>query len=467
MNESENNFNEFDNETYELVKRFEQMNPQNAENLFDEDELIEIISFYLDYDKNDEASVVISYAQHLYPQNLYLFHLQIRNLMELKHYDTAHTILLKREKTEPDNGDLKLMLGYLHSTTDDLKKAKQKFDEALHLDVEEKAEVLYQIGILFKNKERYDLSKKYLQQSHKLDPESQNTIFYLAYAYERLSENKRSEEFYYKYLENNQLDEIAWYNLGHVYVKQADEKQALECFEKAVTIDPQFNLAYLSRCRSLINLEEYLPAIEYLSDYLEKKPNSVEALYDLAHCHYKLDNYETARTIYNEILSRDDELPHIWLALAMTYSDVKKFRSATRFLKKALQYDEENSGYWNILAQVYYKRHHFRKAKKAVNKSLFYDKQNIAAWMNKSRMAVFPKWVVRVLTEACKHNPQNAHILYKMAAYKLIDGQFDSGLSDLKQALELDFSARDDFFYYYGRNFTELNEFVENFNKKN
>jgi superkiller protein 3 len=42
------------------------------------------------------------------------------------------------------------------------------------------------------------------------------------------------------------FDPDAWNNLGGVRMRKGDQEKALECFERAVSLDPQFTLAYLN-----------------------------------------------------------------------------------------------------------------------------------------------------------------------------------------------------------------------------
>jgi tetratricopeptide (TPR) repeat protein len=73
-------------------------------------------------------------------------------------------------------------------------------------------------------------------------------------------------------------DEIAWHRRGAEFQKQGRAKEALECFNKAIEINPSFEPPWVDRVRIFLNAQKYDEALGYADKALGLHRNSGDAL---------------------------------------------------------------------------------------------------------------------------------------------------------------------------------------------
>lgn len=124
--------------------------------------------------------------------------------------------------------------------------------------------------------------------------------------------------------EEDSLSQNAWYTLADCYIKQNQERKALDAFKmayktnynKTVTEDALFNFAKLS---FKIDFDPYNEAIKALREYLEAYPNSSrakEAYGFLAEVFMTTRNYKDALSILEKIRKNDSRLEDAYRRVA-------------------------------------------------------------------------------------------------------------------------------------------------------
>ncbi len=73
-------------------------------------------------------------------------------------------------------------------------------------------------------------------------------------------------------------DEIAWHRKGTEFQKQGRAKEALECFNKAIEINPSFEPPWVDRVRIFVDAQKYDDALSYADATLGLHRNSGDAL---------------------------------------------------------------------------------------------------------------------------------------------------------------------------------------------
>lgn len=115
------------------------------------------------------------------------------------------------------------------------------------------------------------------------------------------------------------------YNEAIDLFKQEETQKSIECFEKAIKLNPEFYEAHYNLAQILMLLDKNEEALKPLKAILELKPNDSETLYNIGKIQYKrgyLSNahsylqkipanapqYESAKLLINKIEKRQKEL---------------------------------------------------------------------------------------------------------------------------------------------------------------
>tara|TARA_B100000809_G_scaffold254209_1_gene291138 strand:- start:254 stop:721 length:468 start_codon:yes stop_codon:yes gene_type:complete len=111
-------------------------------------------------------------------------------------------------------------------------------------------------------------------------------------------------------LENKNHEANYYYNLGNTYRQQDRLEEAIEAYNKAIEIKPDYHLAYHNLGNTYRRQGKYDQAIEAYNKAIEIKPDYHLAYYNLGNAYDEQDKYEEAIEAYNkaiEIMSNDAE----------------------------------------------------------------------------------------------------------------------------------------------------------------
>ena len=96
-----------------------------------------------------------------------------------------------------------------------------------------------------------------------------------------------------------------WNNLGMAYAKLGNFNKALECFENAISLNPNFHKVWYNKGLVLAILDRYKEAIKCYDKALEINPNYVSAWVNKGNALVELCKYEEAVECYDKALEID------------------------------------------------------------------------------------------------------------------------------------------------------------------
>ena len=125
----------------------------------------------------------------------------------------------------------------------------------------------------------------------------------------REGENKKALEFFDKALQFDDTFFPAWNNKGVLLLELKDYKNAEKCFEQALRFNPADKMALYNRGYALLYLEDYEKAVEFFEFFVEnisKKSDFYKyGVYLLAKGYYGLKEYDKDKKLLNESINED------------------------------------------------------------------------------------------------------------------------------------------------------------------
>jgi len=255
----ENEFLFGEEETIEIVQKYENMLKHNRSFFFDVIDFENIIDYYLNADNSQRASeaVDIAYSMHPYSSEIQLKKAEL--LLIDKQYAQALDILTVLVKIDPDNSEVFFLKGQAHLEMGDYQLAHEDFWHSTRCFSEDKVDLLYRIASLYQDVDELNYALRYLLLAYSIDNNSLNILFELGYCYERLGELTKSEKFYNLYLDINPFSTSVWYNLGIVYTRNGVFAKALEAYDFALAVEPSNSSAIPFTLRSLLWIRNCKP----------------------------------------------------------------------------------------------------------------------------------------------------------------------------------------------------------------
>jgi tetratricopeptide (TPR) repeat protein len=176
---------------------------------------------------------------------------------------------------------------------------------------------------------------------------------------------------------------------GFTLFSQGRFSEAIPCFEKALSLEPDFYQAHLYLGRSHLNLRAYGKALKPLRSAFRLSPDDfkgevadllVDALLGAALSELKEGNIQTSLSYIREVLSTDpkskkvkDDLSRVLVAVAMELFKSGKVREAVKEYMEAIKANPDNTGAYVGLAKALLKSGDLLKALDAAEKAVSLD----------------------------------------------------------------------------------------------
>jgi tetratricopeptide (TPR) repeat protein len=429
----------YDDEVLSSVSRYEEMMQKHTHYFFDVHEFEDIIDYYLDSENISEASTAANYAARIYPLASSIQLRMAEILIDKSQPVKALSLLNKIEHLETGEYGVYLLRGAALNMIGKPKEAQRQFEKAISMADENKAEVLYNIGMSFERINQHNIALKYFMKVHAMEPENYFVFYDLAYCYERLDELDKSIVYYHKYLDEDPFSEYVWYNLGIVYNKKDENEKALEAYDYAIAINPEYSSAYFNKANTFSSLECFPEAIETYQEFLTIEPDNAAAFCYMGECYEQLEEYDMAKIFYVKSLSLDDKFADAWFGLGVMKSQDGFHEEAVSNILRALALDEDNTEYLFALASAYANLKQYKKSVAIFKKLVKIITGDIYMWDCFAQVYAKQDAFIearKIILEALHFNPNAALLHYRLAAYYLLDDEQLRGMTVLEDTLK-------------------------------
>jgi len=235
-----------------------------------------------------------------------------------KRFETALNELDAALGKYPGNIDLltaKASISGQNPDTTQRSKANDMFLSILKKNPE-LAETNYQYGRYIMQKGDFKKSQEYLEKAVKAEPYNSRYLARLGMAEFYLKHDSNAENLYKKALKINPYDYNTWFNLGELYLSEANEssyildvrqktKNALEAYLKAIELDSLHVNAHY-RIGVILNANGgYKEAIRHLTTALDKMPENTSIMLQLGSAYMQLGDTAKYISYLNDVLQID------------------------------------------------------------------------------------------------------------------------------------------------------------------
>ncbi len=130
-----------------------------------------------------------------------------------------------------------------------------------------------------------------------------------AMSYLGQGETKKALDFFNKALKIDEMYLPAWNDKGVALLELEDYIQALDCFERVIYLDPHVSIPLYNKGYVQLMLKKYKDSVEtfeiFLTNYPYKDDFYKYALYLKAQGHYSLKEYEDAHKLLKKAIKKD------------------------------------------------------------------------------------------------------------------------------------------------------------------
>ncbi len=420
------------------VEKYISMLKKQARYYFDIKEFNEIIDFFLEKGKINEAEDAINFGLSLHP---YAFELKIKKvhiLIDRNEIKIAQKLLYKLKSLQPEEPEIYFLMAYINVINKDIDDAEIFFKKFIKSNIDDS--ILSSVAFVYEQNGFYNKSLNYLIEAYKINPKNEYVLYDTAYCYEQIGNLKKSAEYYEKYLEEKPFSSNAWYNLGVINNQINRNEKAIEAYDFAIAIKPDFASAYFNKATVLANNKKYKEAIEVHKEFLKIEENNVKSLTYIADCYKNINEFELAFKYYKFALKKDKYYTEALYGISVVCYQNKDYKNGLDYIVKAINTNKNNSEYHYMSGLFYYQLGFYDKSEKNFLISLEIDPFPKKTWLSYSDLFLYKnnKKIIEILNKAEKHIPDNAEINYRLAAHYFLEKKYKNANKHLEKALTIE-----------------------------
>jgi len=175
---------------------------------------------------------------------------------------------------------------------------------------ENRIEVLYGIGRAYKELYQFEDSLKYYNKDLKLE-HTGKSHFLLAKCLYSMDKKGSAIEMYDQALKINPNYVEAYFNKGICLLNLNLKEEAIKMFNKTIELNPNYVDAYFQRGYYFYNLQKYQKAMQEMNKVLQLDENYYQAYYEKGFCFQQMKRYEEAIIEISKAIQKIDILKNL------------------------------------------------------------------------------------------------------------------------------------------------------------
>lgn len=347
--------------------------------------------------------------------------LRAKMLIKLGQNEAAVVSLKRAVLSKPKNKQLRLAYARLLVDAKEYELARVEF-EKLHLLAPNDPDLLYTLGLLSLESQRFDAAEKYLAKLLKSGKRKGEAQYYLG----RISQSKGLLEQAverYKSVKTGEYRFDAQMRSARLIALQGKTQEALDYLNK-MTEGSQSKTSlvriYLTRGEILKKDKRFIEAIKNYDQALEVIPGNIDLLYARGLTGESIGNIKLLETDMLTILKTEPDNAHALNALGFTLADrTDRIEEAFEYLKRAMQINPDDPAFIDSYGWVHYRMGNYEESIRLLKKALaLVEDGEIAAhlgevlWVSGQQQEALGVW-----KKALKKLPQDNHLIKTMKRF--------------------------------------------------
>lgn len=424
------------------LEAFEKLLKNNEVSFFDADRFEEFFDHYLSKNKISKAEKVINMglAQHPFSTELRIRKSQV--LIRKKKYDEAIALLDEIQSVETGNPDIFLLKAEVYSDKGEFRNAVDCYLEALnYLDPEEHDYVYIDIANEYQNNGHFGEAIKSLKKAIRVNNYNDMAYLELLFCCQvcSLEEKEKTAQFLESLIDSDPYNHLAWAYLGILLVELKQYEKAIEAFDFSITANENYIEGYLHKGETLMELERYEEAAEVYKEVLNREEPSAGLYFALGECFEHMREFDSAIHYYKQAIAKEPDYSDAFMGIGVVLDQMGRSSEALPYLETAFKHDDTN-----LEAILYY-----GDIKKDLG--IYHDAIEVYEFLHSFDLPWKDFWAnyaetlflngntekaIEVIYEGVKHNPDDAEMLYRWAAYQLLAGDTVFGGETLQEAYQ-------------------------------
>jgi len=395
-----------DDESSDIVKRYEQFLSGAAPGYFDVEELESIVEYYLRKGRTKDCTKALDLGLKLHPNNTALK--TKRAKIYLATGDDAKALHILDKLAESTDYEVVLLKIEVLLKLERTREARLLADKLISDESDDLDNVCLDVAFIYLGQGDYITALRLLEKGDRHNDQNIDLLYELAFCYEQ------NEDFAKAIVVNNRIITIdpfaneAWFNLGQLYFALQEFPKALEAYDFALVIDENDSLSSIQKGHVLFQLDQFEQAIETYQEYKKMTSYGWQTDIFIAECYEKLERYVESISYYRLSLDAHPDNYDALTGIGICLLEQEKFIESMTYIRQALAINENAADSWVYLAEAYVGLEDIDNALTAYMKAITIDPDQ-------------PDTLMAIANICLERNEYELAVKYYLAAEKLDD----------------------------------------------
>jgi tetratricopeptide (TPR) repeat protein len=200
--------------------------------------------------------------------------------------------------------------------------------------------------------EKYKESKECLDKALDIDKKSSYAKLWKAKNLAMNEEYEKAEELCKQVLDADSSNTFAYDVKGCIYLNQSRFKEAINMFDKAISIEPDYREAIVDRISASFYMKNYDECISLAKKELKRFPKNIDILWYLGDSYSYIDLHKEAIDCYKKILDINPDYDQVLALTACEYYILQDFKNSEEYNNKALKVNKSNKTASRLKAEL-------------------------------------------------------------------------------------------------------------------
>ncbi len=264
-----------------------------------------------------------------------------------KQYAEAVLFYLNAQKYSPKNYQVLVKLANCYYLVREYKQALTFLQRSLKIK-KKPTEAYYLLGLVYYNIENYNKAEEYLKNCIRQAPKDPKAYYYMGKIKAKQKLNKDAIRFYKSAIKRKNKPEYRK-SLGLLYLTEHEYEKSINELEIAEDLDSKLDLSkylkmantlnYVKKGHAAFEKNEFDDALDHYEDAVDITP-MVQIYLSIGNTLIKLKEYEDAVKNLLKAKNMDPNIIEVYESLALAYRKLNKFQTADKLyedLKKKMQ----------------------------------------------------------------------------------------------------------------------------------
>jgi tetratricopeptide (TPR) repeat protein len=175
----------------------------------------------------------------------------------------------------------------------------------------------------------------------------------------------------------------AWKGQGNTLLELKQYEDALNAYDKAIQIQPNYFEAWNGRGKTLARLQRHEEAINAFDAALKIQPNHLEAWNERGNVQIKLQHYSEAIASFDKAVKLQPKYSSAWEKRGLAFHNLRQYEEAVKSYDKALEYKPDASESWYRRGNALINLQKYREAADSYEKAVQFQPNFYQAWYSR------------------------------------------------------------------------------------